>query len=66
MKSITLGESSLEDGVRTASTGGERKLMMTSWATLLKHMESRAIGSRGWSGAERYSAVEGSRRNGKT
>ena len=42
-ESITLGESSLEDGVRTASTGGERKLMMTSWATLLKHMESRAI-----------------------
>ena len=41
-ESITLGESSLEDGVRAAPTGGEHMLMMTSWETLLKHMESRA------------------------
>ena len=41
--SIAWVESASEDGVRAASTGSERLLLLTSWATLLNHMESRVI-----------------------
>ena len=40
--SITLGESVVRDGIHATTVGYERKLVMTSWAVLLGHMESRA------------------------
>ena len=40
---ITLGETISGNGFRAASAGCERVMMMTSWADLLNHMESRGI-----------------------
>ena len=41
--SMTWGESVVRDGIHATTVGYERKLVMTSWAALLRHMESRAI-----------------------
>ena len=40
---IPFGETVSGNATHTASVGGDRALMMTSWTALLDHMESRAI-----------------------
>ena len=40
---MTFGETASENAILTASVGGNRWLVMTSWSALLDHMETRVI-----------------------